>query len=107
MLKRKGISACARIANQMPFSKMSLLSLEILFRAVVISSCTYGLSPMSNHLYEDNYEFLDVGQGRLVKMWFGVSTSSLLYAVEWEKASDLVRTSHETRTALGPVSMSN
>ena len=31
----------------------------------------------------------------------------IVYAVEWEKASDLVRTSHETRTALGPVSMSN
>ena len=49
-------------------------------------------------------------QGRLVKLWFGVSkfasTSSLVYAVEWEKASDLVRTSHETHTALGPVSMS-
>ena len=30
-----------------------------------------------------------------------------MYALEWEKASDLVRTSHETCTALGPVSMSN
>ncbi len=43
-------------------------------------------------------------------MWFGVSkfpsTSSLVYAVEWEKALDLARTSHETRTSLGPVSMS-
>ena len=35
---RKGISACARIANQMPLNKMSLLSLERLFRAVVIPS---------------------------------------------------------------------
>ena len=46
-----------------------------------------------------------------MKLWFGVSkfasTSSLVYAVEWEKASDLVLTSHETRTALSPVSMSN
>ncbi len=46
-----------------------------------------------------------------MKLWFGVSkfasTSPLVYAVEWEKASDPVRTSHETRTALGPVSMSN
>ena len=45
-----------------------------------------------------------------MKLWFGVSkfasTSSLVYTVEWEKASDLVRTSHETRTSLGPVSMS-
>ena len=40
MLKRKGISACAGIANQMPLNKMSLLSLERLFRAVVIPSCT-------------------------------------------------------------------
>ena len=97
MLKRKGISACARIANQMPLNKMSLLSLERLFRAVVIPSCTYALSAISNQL------------GRLVKLWFGVSkfasTSSLVNAVEWEKASDLVRTSHETHTALGPVSM--
>ena len=46
-----------------------------------------------------------------MELWFEVSkfasTSSLVYSVEWEKASDLVRTSHETRTALGPVSMSN
>ena len=42
MLKRKGISACARIANQIPLNEMSLgqLSLERLFRAVVIPSCT-------------------------------------------------------------------
>ena len=40
MLKRKGISACARIANQMPLNKMALLSLERLFGAVVIISCT-------------------------------------------------------------------
>ena len=45
------------------------------------------------------------------KLWFGVSkfasTSSIVTAVEWEKASDLVKTSHETHTALGPVSMSD
>ena len=44
---------------------------------------------------------------RLVKLWSGVSklasTSSRVYAVEWDKASDLVMTSHETRTSLGPV----
>ena len=34
------------------------------------------------------------------------STSSLVNAVAWEKASNLVRTSHETRTVLGPVSVS-
>ena len=111
MLKRKWISACARIANQMPLNKMSQLSLERLFRAVVIPSCTYGLSAICNQLCEENYEILDVVHGRLEKLWFGVSkfssTSSLVYAVEWEKASDLVRTSHETRTALGPVSTSN
>ena len=39
MLKIKGITACARIANQMPLNKMSLLSLERLFKAVVIPSC--------------------------------------------------------------------
>ena len=108
MLKRKGISACARITNQMPLNKMSLLSLERLFRAVVIPSCTYGLSAISNQLCEDNYDVRDVVQGRLVKLWFGVSkfasTSSLVNAVEWEKASNLV---HETHTALGPVSMSD
>ena len=86
MLKRKGISACARIANQMPLNKMSLLSLERLFRAVVIPSCTYGLSAISNQLCEDNYDFLDVVQGRLVKLWFEVSkfasTSSLVNAVD-------------------------
>ena len=89
---------------------MSLLSLEILFRAFVIPSCTYGLSAISNQLRQYNYEFLDVVQGRLVKLWFGVSrfasTSSLVSALEWEKASGLARTSHETRTALVPVSVS-
>ena len=35
MLKRKGISACARIANQMPLNKMSLLLLERVFRAAL------------------------------------------------------------------------
>ena len=111
MLKRKGISACARIANQMPLNKMLLLSLERLFRAVVIPSCTYGLSAISNQLCEDNYDFLDVVQGRLVKLWYGVSkfasTSSLVNAIEWEKASNLVRTSHATHIAIGPVSMSD
>ena len=37
-----------------------------------------------------------------MELWFGVSkfvsTSSLVSAVECEKTSDLVRTSHETRT---------
>ena len=50
-------------------------------------------------------------QGRLVKLCFGVSkfasTSSPVSAVEWEKASDLVRASPETHTAIGPVSVSN
>ena len=79
MLKRKGISACARIANQMPINKMSLLSLERLFRAVVIPSCTYGLSAISNQLCGEDYDFLDVVQGRLVKLWFGVSKSHRLH----------------------------
>ena len=52
-------------------NKMSLLLLERLFRAVVIPS--YGLSAISNELCEENYDFLDVVQGRLVKLWFGVS----------------------------------
>ena len=67
MLKRKGISACARIVNQIPLNKMSLLSLERLFRTVVIPSCTYGQSAISNQLCEENYEFLDVMQGKHVK----------------------------------------
>ena len=71
---------------------------------IVQSSCNsimhmYGLSAMSKQLCEDNYEFLDVVQWRLVKLWFGVSkfalTSSLLNAVECEKGSDLVR--HRTK----------
>ena len=75
---------------------------------IVQGSCNsiiYGLSAISNQLCEENSDFLDVVQGRLVKLWFGVSkfasTSSLVNALEWEEASDLVRTSHETRTALG------
>ena len=35
-----------------------------------------------------------------MKLWFGTS-------VGWEKASDLVRTSHETGTALGPFYVSS
>ena len=65
---------------------------------------------ISNQLCQENYGFLNVEQWRLVKLWFGVSkfvsTSSLVSAVGWEKASDLVRTSHETRTVLTPVSVS-
>ena len=61
-------------------------------------------------LHQENYEFVDVLQGRLVKLWFAVSkfvsTSSLVYALGGKKASDLLRTSHETGTALGPVSVS-
>ena len=72
------------IANQMPVL-MSLLSLERLFRSVVIPSCTYGLIAISNQLRQDNYEFLDVVQERLVKLQFGVSkfvsTLSLVSAV--------------------------
>ena len=34
-----------------------------------------------------------------------LSTSSLVSVVGWEKASDIVRTSHKTGTALGPVSV--
>ena len=45
-------------------------------------------SAISNQLCEDNYFFLDLVQGSLVKLWFGVSkfasTSSLVTAVEWE-----------------------
>ena len=71
---------------------MSLLSLERLFRAVVIPSCTYGLSAISNQLCEDNY---DVVEGRLVKLLFVVSkfasTSSLVNAVEWESESESER----------------
>ena len=78
MLKRKGISACALIANQIPLNKMSLLSLERLFRAVVIPSCTYDLSAIYNQLCDDNYDFLDVVQGRLVKL-FGVSKFASKY----------------------------
>ena len=96
MLERKRISACARIGNQMPLNKMSLLSLERLFIAVVIISCTYGVSAISNQLCQENYGFLDEVQGMLVKLWFGVSkfasTASRVSAVGWEKAVDLVRT---------------
>ena len=89
--------------------RRNLLSLEILSKEVVIPS---GLSALSNQLCEEHYEFLvDVVQGRLMKLWFGISkfasTSSLVNAVKWDKASDLERTSHETRTAIGPVSMSD
>ena len=41
-LKRKGISACTRVALRLPLTSMSLLSLERLLCTVILPSCMYG-----------------------------------------------------------------
>ena len=50
MLKRKGISACALIVNQMPLNKVALLLLERLFTAVVHHAQTVYLQYLTSYV---------------------------------------------------------
>ena len=93
-LKRKGISACTRVALRLPRTSMSLQSLERLLCTVVLPSCTYGLALHESQMKEYDFDYLDVVQGGLIKAWFGVSkfcsTSALRDAIRWKRASEIV-----------------
>ena len=93
-LKRKGISACTRIALRLPLTTMSLKSLERLLRTVILPSSMYGLALHESQMKEDDFQYLDVVQGRLIKAWFGVSTfcstTALREAIGWKLASEVV-----------------
>ena len=45
-------------------------------------------------MYADDFQYLDVVQGRLIKAWFGVSkfcsTTALREAIGWKLASEVV-----------------
>ncbi len=92
-LKNKGIAACIKIVNKLPINMMSLNSLERLFNTVVLPSASYGLRAISQSLGEEDYKFLTTVQGRLIKMWWGVSkyapTSVLLQAAGWSPIGPL------------------
>ena len=93
-LKRKGISACTRVALRLPLTSMSLQSLERLLCTVILPSCMYGLALYESQMKECDFYYLDVVQGRLIKAWFGVSkfcsTTALLEATRWKRASEVV-----------------
>ena len=72
-LKRKGISACTRVALNFKATTMSLKSLERLLCTVILPSSMHGLALHESQMNEDDFQYLDVVQGRLIKAWFGVS----------------------------------
>ena len=93
-LKRKGISACTRVALRLPLTSMSLQSLERLLCTVILPSCMYGLALYESQMKECDFYYLDVVQGRLIKAWFWVSkfcsTTALREAIRWKRASEVV-----------------
>ncbi len=66
-IKRKGISACTRVALRLPLTSMSLQSLERLLGTVILPSCMYGLALYESQMMEGDFEYLDVVQGRPIK----------------------------------------
>jgi hypothetical protein len=94
-LKKKGISACARMAICMPLARMSLESLERLFLSVIVPSATYGIPSLASNLTEGDFEFLTTVQCRLLKFWWGISkfasSSHILEASGWLAVGPLLR----------------
>ena len=109
-LKKKGISACARMAICMPLARMSLKSLERLFVSVIVPSATYGIPALASNLREGDFEFLTTVQCRLLKFWWGISkfasSSHILEASGWLAAGPLLRAHFCENAALSPVSSS-
>ena len=87
-------SACTRVALRLPLTTMSLTSLERLLCTVILPSSMYGLALHESQMNEDDFQYLDVVQGRLIKAWFGVSkfcsTTALREAIGWKLASEVV-----------------
>ena len=73
---------------------MSLQSLERLLCTVILPSCMYGLALYESQMKEGDFEYVDVVQGRQIKVWFGVSkfcsTTALREAIRWKRASEVV-----------------
>ena len=70
-LRSKGLSSCGKISTRLPLSKLSLPSLERLFLSIVLPSMSYALGTLIQ--LNPNLTYIDEIQGRLLKMWFGVS----------------------------------
>ena len=80
--------------NMELFHTMSLKSLERLLCTVILPSSMYGLALHESHMNADDFQYLDVVQGRLIKAWFGVSkfcsSTALREAIGWKLASEVV-----------------
>ena len=54
----------------------------------------YGLALYESQMKEGDFDYLNVVQGRLIKVWFGVSkfcsTTALREAIRWKRASEVV-----------------
>ena len=68
-LKRKGTSACTRVALMLPLTStsMSLQYLERLLCKVILPSCMHGLALYESQMNEGDFEQFDMVQGRLIK----------------------------------------
>ena len=92
-LRSKGLSSCGKISMRLPLSKLSLPSLERVFLSIVLPSMSYALGTLIQ--LNPNLTYIDEIQGRLLKMWFGVSkyasSTALMSAVGWTPISDSVK----------------
>ncbi len=48
-LRKKGLAACGKVALRLPLAKISLHTLESMFRTIVLPSSTYGLKAISDN----------------------------------------------------------
>ena len=71
---------------------MMLKSLERLLCTVILPSSMYGLALHESQMNEDDFQYVDVVQGMLIKAWFGVSkfcsTIALTFAYMFSVISD-------------------
>jgi hypothetical protein len=74
---------------------------------VVLPSSMYSLTSLVRLGANPDLSYLDDVQGRLLKLWFGVSkfcsTTSLREAVGWPLISHLVRESFQTNSAINQI----
>lgn len=108
-LRSKGLSSCGKISMRLPLSKLSLPSLERLFLSIVLPSMSYALGTLIQ--LNPNLTYIDEIQGRLLKMWFGVSkyasSTALMSAVGWTPISDSVKESLLNGTPIGLIRVEN
>ena len=108
-LRSKGLSSCGKISMRLPLSKLSLPSLERLFLSIVLPSMSYALGTLIQ--LNPNLTYIDEIQGRLLKLWFGVSkyasSTALVSAVGWTPISDSVKESLLNGTPIGLIRVEN